>query len=83
MSIIKFEEFTYGGDEMDPKDWPGSAKASYEIDREKKFTKKDLIDAAYAFTDDSTKVENGFEDWYNKSYGHKKMGGNFPGPTTR
>jgi hypothetical protein len=83
MSIKKFEEFTYGGDEMDPKDWPGAGKASYEIDREKKFTKKDLMDAAYAFTDDSVHVEKGFEDWYQKTHGSKKLAGTFAGPTTR
>lgn len=84
MSIKKFEEFVgYGADEMDPKDWPGATKAAYETDNEKKFTKKDLMDAAYAFTDDATKVEKGFEDWYAKSYGAKKLAGNYPGPTTR
>ena len=41
------------------------------------------MDAAYAFTDDATKVEKGFEDWYAKSYGAKKLAGNYPGPTTR
>lgn len=83
MSLRKFEEFTYSGDEMDSKEWPGAAKASYEINSEKNFTKKDLMDAAYAFTDDATKVEDGFEDWFNKSYGSKKLTGNYPGPTTR
>jgi len=83
MSIRKFEEFTYSGDEMDPKEWPGAEKAAYETDNEKKFTKKDLMDAAYAFTDDSVRVEKDFEDWYQKSYGPKKLVGNFPGATTR
>ena len=84
MSIKKFEEFVgYGADEMDSKDWPGAAKAKYEIDSEKKFTKKDLMDAAYAFTDNATKVENEFENWYEKSYGSKKLSGNYPGPTNR
>lgn len=81
MGIRKFEEFTYSGDEMDTNDWPSAAKAA--TDSDKKFTKKDLMDAAYAFTDDASSVENGFEDWYQKSYGAKRLSGGYQGPTTR
>jgi len=83
MSIRKFEEFTYSGDEMDPKDWPGGARVAQETDNEKKFTKKDLMDSAYAFTDDALNVDEGFESWYQKTHGSKRLSGDFPGPTNR
>lgn len=74
MKFKKFEDFTNG--EIDPNDWPTTPK----IDTDKKFTKKNLKEAALAFCKNENEVNEFFEDWYSEKF-EGRLKGNFDGPT--